>query len=65
MDAAMWKDIRKGNPTHHDVPVTVKEFLHLIQEITNYFDTPQSDIEDIIKKFWTPLFEFPCQPTTN
>lgn len=47
------------DPCHHDVQVTLKEFFNVIEEVTNYFDTPQSDIEDIIKQSKIPLAEFP------
>ncbi|HDR3496380.1 TPA: MerR family transcriptional regulator [Bacillus toyonensis] len=57
--------VEEKDQSHHDVPVTVKEFLNLIQELTNYFDTPQSDIEDIIPKSNRPLSEFPTLFTTK
>ncbi|PHD56539.1 MerR family transcriptional regulator [Bacillus wiedmannii] len=47
------------DPSHHDVQVTLKGFFNLIEEVTNYLDTPQSDIEDIIRKSNLPLSEFP------
>ena len=47
------------DPSHHDVQVTLKDFFNLIEEVTNYLDTPQSDIEDIIQKSNLPLSEFP------
>ncbi|ONG91643.1 MerR family transcriptional regulator [Bacillus cereus] len=53
------------DPSHHEVQVTLKEFFNVIQEITNYLDTPQSDIEDIIKKSNLPLSEFPTLFTTE
>ena len=37
------------DPSHQDVQVTLKEFFNVIEEVTNYLDTPQSDIEDIIQ----------------
>ncbi|MFK4013364.1 MerR family transcriptional regulator [Bacillus cereus] len=53
------------DPSHHDVQVTLKEFFNLIEEVTNYLDTPQSDIEDIIQKSNLPLSEFPTLFTTE
>ncbi|HDR7354223.1 MerR family transcriptional regulator [Bacillus wiedmannii] len=53
------------DPGHHTVQVTLKEFFNLIEEITNYLDTPQSDIEDIIQKSNLPLSEFPTLFTTE
>ncbi|MCU4983058.1 MerR family transcriptional regulator [Bacillus thuringiensis] len=52
-------------PGHHDVQVTLKEFFNVIEEVTNYLDTPQSDIEDIIQKSKLPLSEFPTIFTTE
>ncbi|MEK4500388.1 MerR family transcriptional regulator [Bacillus anthracis] len=46
--------------SHHEVQVTLKEFFHLIEKVTNYLDTSQSDIEDIIKQSKIPLAEFPA-----
>lgn len=37
------------DPSHQDVQITLKEFFNLIEEITNYLDTPQREIEDIFK----------------
>lgn len=51
--------VEEKDPSHHDVQVTLKEFFNVIEEITNYLDTPQSDIEDIIQKSNLPLSEFP------
>ncbi len=48
------------DPSHHDVQVTLKEFFNVIEEVTDYLDTPQSDIEDIIKQSKIPLAEFPA-----
>ncbi|PFK30602.1 MerR family transcriptional regulator [Bacillus cereus] len=48
------------DPSYHDVQVTLKEFFNLIEEVTNYLDTTQSDIEDIIKQSKIPLAEFPA-----
>ncbi|MGG5783641.1 MerR family transcriptional regulator [Bacillus albus] len=48
------------DPSHHEVQVTLKEFFNLIEEVTNYLDTSQSDIEDIIKQSKIPLAEFPA-----
>ncbi|MDA2324133.1 MULTISPECIES: MerR family transcriptional regulator [Bacillus] len=48
------------DPSHHDVQVALKEFFNLIEEVTNYLDTSQSDIEDIIKQSKIPLAEFPA-----
>lgn len=53
------------NPSHQDVQVTLKEFFNVIEEVTNYLDTPQSDIEDIIQKSNLPLSEFPALFTTE
>lgn len=53
------------DPIHHEVQVTLKEFFNVIQEITNYLDIPQSDIEDIIQKSNLPLSEFPALFTTE
>ena len=53
------------DPSHHEVQVTLKEFFNVIEEVTNYFDTPQSDIEDIIQKSNLPLSEFPTLFTTG
>ncbi|MFB5580774.1 MerR family transcriptional regulator [Bacillus albus] len=47
------------DPSHHDVQVTLKEFFNVIEEVTNYLDTPQGDIEDIIQKSNISLSEFP------
>ncbi|RBP28087.1 MULTISPECIES: MerR family transcriptional regulator [Bacillus] len=47
------------DPSHHDVQVTLKGFFNLIEEVTNYIDTSQSDIEDIINQSKIPLVEFP------
>ncbi|PEN50360.1 MerR family transcriptional regulator [Bacillus wiedmannii] len=47
------------DPSHHDVQVALKEFFNLIEEVTNYLDTTQGDIEDIIQKSNFPLSEFP------
>ncbi|WP_166703714.1 MerR family transcriptional regulator [Bacillus albus] len=52
------------DPSHHDVQVTLKRFFNLIEEVTNYLDTPQSDIENIIQKSNLPLSEFPTLFTT-
>lgn len=48
------------DPSHHDVQITLKEFFNVIEEVTNYLDIPQSDIEDIIQKSNLPLSEFPA-----
>ncbi|GLV65023.1 MerR family transcriptional regulator [Bacillus mycoides] len=53
------------DPSHHDVQVTLKEFFNLIEEVTKYLDTPQSDVEDIIQKSNLPLSEFPTLFTTE
>ncbi|MCU4988979.1 MerR family transcriptional regulator [Bacillus cereus] len=53
------------DPSHHDVQVTLEEFFNLIEEVTNYLDTPQSDIEDIIKQSKIPLDEFPVPFTSE
>ncbi|AAT59205.1 transcriptional regulator, MerR family [[Bacillus thuringiensis] serovar konkukian str. 97-27] len=53
------------DPSHYDVQVTLKEFFNVIEEVTNYFDTTQSDIEDIIPKSNLPLSEFPALFTTE
>ncbi|MFC9415998.1 MerR family transcriptional regulator [Bacillus mobilis] len=52
--------VEEKDPGHQDVQVTLKEFFNLIEEVTHYFDTPQSDIEDIIKQSKIPLAEFPA-----
>ncbi|MCU5518635.1 MerR family transcriptional regulator [Bacillus wiedmannii] len=48
------------DPSHQDVQVTLNEFFSVIEEVTNYLDTTQSDIEDIIKQSKIPLAEFPA-----
>lgn len=53
------------DPSHHDVQVTLKGFFNLIEEITNYLDTPQGDIEDIIKQSKIPWAEFPALFTSE
>ncbi|MBU5218075.1 MerR family transcriptional regulator [Bacillus albus] len=53
------------DPSHHDVQVTLKEFFNLIEEVTNYIDIPQSDIENIIKQSKIPLAEFPALFTSE
>lgn len=50
---------KEKDPGHHDVQVTLKEFFNVIEEVTNYLDTPQGDIEDIIQKSNISLSEFP------
>ncbi|HFK1511943.1 MerR family transcriptional regulator [Bacillus paranthracis] len=57
--------VEEKDPSHKDVQVTLKEFFNLIEEMTNYLDTPQSDIEDIIQKSNLPLSEFPTLFTTE
>ena len=57
--------VEEKDPSHQDVQVTLKEFFNVIEEITNYLDTPQSDIEDIIQKSNLPLSEFPTIFTTE
>jgi len=52
--------VEEKDPSHQDVQVTLKEFFNVIEEVTNYLDTPQSDIEDIIKQSKIPLAEFPA-----
>ncbi|SCN05477.1 Transcriptional regulator, MerR [Bacillus wiedmannii] len=52
-------------PSHHDVQVTLKEFFNVIEEVTNYLDIPQRDIESIIQKSNLPLSEFPTLFTTE
>ncbi|MFS6776918.1 MerR family transcriptional regulator, partial [Staphylococcus aureus] len=52
------------DPGHQDVQVTLKEFFNVIEEVTNYLDTPQSVREDIIQKSNFPLSEFPTLFTT-
>lgn len=47
------------DPSHHEVQVTLKGFFNLIEEVMNYLDTPQCDIEDIIRESNLPLSEFP------
>ncbi|MFJ1106561.1 MerR family transcriptional regulator [Bacillus sp. RA(2023)] len=53
------------DPGHHDVQVTLKESFNLIEEVTNYIDIPQSDIENIIKQSKIPLAEFPALFTSE
>lgn len=53
------------DPSHHEVQVTLKEFFNVIEEVTNYLDTPQSDIEDIINQSNFLLSEFPTLFTTE
>ncbi|KAB2454337.1 MerR family transcriptional regulator [Bacillus sp. CH126_4D] len=53
------------DPSHHEVQVTLKEFFNVIEEVTNYLDTPQSDIEDLIKQSKIPLAEFPALFTSE
>lgn len=53
------------DPSHHEVQATLKEFFNVIEEVTNYLDTPQSDVEDIIKQSNFPLSEFPTLFTTE
>ncbi|MGH0596159.1 MerR family transcriptional regulator [Bacillus mycoides] len=48
------------NPHHQDVLVTLKEFCNLIDEMMNYLDISQSDVEGIIKQSKIPLAEFPA-----
>ncbi|AVR30757.1 Transcriptional regulator, MerR family [Bacillus cereus] len=57
--------VAEKDPSHQDVQVTLKEFFNVIKEITNYLDTPQSDIEDIINQSNLPLSEFPALFTTE
>ena len=57
--------VEEKDPSHQDVQVTLKEFFNVIEEVTNYVDTPQSDIEDIIQKSNLPLSEFPTLFTTE
>lgn len=57
--------VEEKDPSHQDVQVTLKGFFNLIEEVTNYLDTPQSDIESIIQKSNLPLSEFPTLFTTE
>lgn len=57
--------VEEKDPGHQDVQVTLKELFNVIEEVKNYFDTPQSDIEDIIQKSNLPLSEFPTLFTTE
>ncbi len=57
--------VEEKDPVHQDVQVTLKEFFNVIEEVTSYLDTPQSDIEDIIQKSNLPLSEFPTLFTTE
>ncbi|MDA1529387.1 MerR family transcriptional regulator [Bacillus cereus group sp. TH260-2LC] len=57
--------VEEKDPGHQDVQVTLKEFFNLIEEVTNYLDIPQSDIEDIIKQAKIPLDEFPALFTSE
>ncbi|PER31366.1 MerR family transcriptional regulator [Bacillus cereus] len=51
--------VEEKDPSHQDVQVTLKEFFNLIEEVTNYLDTPQSDVERIVKQSQISLAEFP------
>ncbi len=51
--------VEEKDPSHPEVQVTLKEFFNLIEEVTNYLDTSQSDIEDIIQNSNFSLSEFP------
>lgn len=51
--------VEEKDPSHPEVQVTLKEFFNVIEKVTNYLDTPQSDVEDIIKQPNPPLSEFP------
>ncbi|AOM09564.1 hypothetical protein BTI247_11540 [Bacillus thuringiensis Bt18247] len=53
------------DPSHHDVQVALKEFFNLIEEVRNYLDTPQSDVERIVKQSKIPLAEFPTLSTNE
>lgn len=53
------------DPVHHEVQATLKGFFNVIEEVTNYLDTTQSDIEDIINQSIFPLSEFPTIFTTE
>ncbi|MFK4426063.1 putative PurR-regulated permease PerM [Bacillus sp. RC51] len=53
------------DPSHHEVQVTLKKFFNLIEEVTNYLNTSQSDIENIINQNNLPLSEFPTLFTTE
>lgn len=57
--------VEEKDPGHQDVQVTLKEFFNVIEEVKNYLDTLQSDIEDIIQKSNLPLSEFPTLFTTE
>lgn len=57
--------VEEKDPSHQDVQVTLNEFFNVIEEVTNYLDIPQSDIEGIIKKTNLPLSEFPTLFTTE
>ncbi|MBJ7997880.1 MerR family transcriptional regulator [Bacillus cereus] len=57
--------VEEKDPSHQDVQVTLKGFFNLIEEVTNYLDTSQSDIESIIQKSNLTLSEFPTLFTTE
>lgn len=57
--------IEEKDPSHQDVQATLKEFFNVIEEVMNYLDAPQSDIENIIQKSNLPLSEFPTLFTTE
>ncbi|MCR6854107.1 MerR family transcriptional regulator [Paenibacillus jamilae] len=47
------------DPSHHDVQVTLKEFFHLIEKITDYLDISQSEVVSVIKQSKISMAEFP------
>ena len=51
--------VEEKDPSHQDVQVTLKGFFNLIEEVTNYLDTSQSDVEHIVKQSQISLAEFP------
>ncbi|MGM2818215.1 MerR family transcriptional regulator [Bacillus cereus group sp. Bce001] len=53
------------DPGHDEVQVTLKEFFNLIEEVMNYLDTSQSDVERVVKQSKIPLAELPTLFTSE
>lgn len=53
------------DPSHHEVQVTLKEFFNLIEEVMNYLDISQSDMERVVKQSKIPLAELPTLFTSE
>lgn len=53
------------DPSHYEVQVTLKGFFNLIEEVTHYLDTSQSDVERIVKQSKISLAEFPTLFTSD